>query len=278
MLKKHQANFTRRRLRNSLLCLTTIVLIAIAVYSMNQSLRHSSFLTGYLLMASFLVLTALGMRKRLSFIPQLGSAGFWVQLHIYVGLTAFALFGFHIGWHVPNGIFEITLALLFLIVGGSGIYGLAITRIYPKRLTSLGGEVIFERIPVIRSEIASEARSLVLESSQSTDVIGKFYVNHLAAFLEKPRSWAYWLMPNGRLKRQLVADIGDLDRYLASDQRQISRQLCQIVEQRDQLDYHHALQSRLKAWLFVHIGFTYSLLLFSIFHMILAHAFTGSMR
>ena len=275
MLKPLQARFGRRRWLGVAITLIIVSALLWSVHSLNQSLRHSSFFSGYLLLGSFVVLAALGMRKRLSFLPGIGNANAWMQVHIYVGLGTFALFGMHLGWHVPNGIFECTLAMLFLIVGGSGIYGLAITRLYPKRLTSVGGEVVFETIPGRRIQLARQARALVLKSSQSTDVLARFYMNHLAEFLEQPRGWLYWLAPNGNLKRQLLGQIGELDRYLAEEDRQFGKKLSAIVEDRDRLDYHHALQSRLKLWLFVHIGFTYSLLLFSFVHMFLAHAFWG---
>jgi hypothetical protein len=265
----------RRRIRNTLLLLVAMVVLAMIVSVLNQALWHSSYLTGYLLMGSFVFLTGLGMRKRLSFIPNIGSARFWMQLHIYVGLATFAMFGMHIAWRVPSGTFEIALTVLFFIVGGSGLYGLFISRTYPARLTSLGGEVVYEQIPLLRSQIASRARKLILGAGESADVLGRYYVNHLARFLEKPRGWAYFAMPNGRLKRQLVSEISELDRYLTADQRDLGRELSQIVEQRDRLDYHNALQGRLKLWLFAHIGFTYSLLLLSIVHAVMAHAFMG---
>ena len=70
-----------------------------------------------------------------------------MQLHIYVGWSTFVVFGFHIGWKTPNGYLEGFLALLYLVVALSGVYGLFITRLVPKRLTAIGEEVVFERIP-----------------------------------------------------------------------------------------------------------------------------------
>jgi hypothetical protein len=79
------------------------------------------------------------------------------------------------------------------------------------------------------------------------------------------------------MRRQLIAEITDLDRYLAEDQRAISRQLSAMVAQRDDLDYQYAIQGRMKVWLFVHIGLTYSLLVVSLLHMLMAHAFDGGL-
>ena len=119
---------------------------------------------------------------------------------------------------------------------------------------------------------------LVVEACQHSDVLARFYRNRLAEYFERPRSLAYLANPNGRLRRQLMSEIDDLDRYLSSDQRSLGRQLSQMVKKKDDLDYHAAQQGRLKIWLFAHIGFTYSLLLFSIVHGVMAHAFAGGLR
>ena len=49
----------------------------------------------------------------------------------------------------------------------------------------------------------------------------------------------------------------------------------QLVRQKDGLDYHRALQRALKLWLFVHLPFTYALMLFTLFHIVLVFAFSG---
>lgn len=74
-----------------------------------------------------------------------------------------------------------------------------------------------------------------------------------------------------------MAEIEELDRFLAIDQRTVSRGLTELVKRKDDLDYHQAVQGRLKIWLFVHIGLTYSLLAVSFLHMVLVHAFTGDL-
>ncbi len=267
-----------RRFRNIVLLMIALVAVGILVVSQNQNLVHSTFTTGYVLLGSFVLLTAFNMRKRIPSLAQLGSAAFWMQLHIYVGLGTFVLFGFHVGWKIPNGGFEVFLTTLYLIVAVSGVYGLYATRSIPKKLTALNDEVIYERIPGFRKQLAGDARRLVLEACQHSDVLARFYRNRLAAYFERPRSIAYLASPNGRLRRQLMSEIDDLDRYLSDDQRSLSRQLGQMVKKKDDLDYHAAQQGRLKIWLFAHIGFTYSLLLVSILHGVIAHAFAGGLR
>ena len=69
-----------------------------------------------------------------------------------------------------------------------------------------------------------------------------------------------------------------MNRYLPEDGRESSKQLIELVSKKDDLDYHLAMQGRLKIWLFVHIATTYSMLIFAAFHTVLVHAFHGGLR
>ncbi|MEM7455151.1 MAG: hypothetical protein AAF456_12450 [Planctomycetota bacterium] len=270
--------FSRRRLKYAMIAIISVAVIGLLVWLQNRNLRHSTFFTGYLLMGSILFLTAFNLRKKIPVLPAFGSATMWMQLHIYVGLSTFAVFGFHIAWRIPNGMFEGLLAFLYLAVALSGVYGLYATRIMPRRLAALKEEVIYERIPALQRQLATSAKRLVLEACESTDVLARFYVNKLATFFERPRSLAYMINPSGRRRKQLLDEITDLNRYLGEQQRPVGAQLSEMVQQKDDLDYHRVVQGRLKLWLFVHIGMTYSLLIISIIHGIMAHAFAGGLR
>ena len=269
--------FWKRRLRQITILLGFVLLLGVWCRIQEQNLVRTSFQTGYLLFAAIVFLTLFSARKRLTFLPSIGTASFWMQLHIYVGLATFAIFGFHVGWRFPSGLFEQTLASLYLIVAGSGVYGLYLTRAMPARLTALKNEVLYERIPALRLALATRTRELVMESQGSSDVLARFYVNNLSQFFDQPRGFIYLIHPSGNRRRRLVAAIGDLDRYLEPEQRRTSRELQSLVCEKDDLDYHHAVQGRLKLWLFVHIGFTYGLLLFSILHGLMAHSFGGGL-
>ena len=66
------------------------------------------------------------------------------------------------------------------------------------------------------------------------------------------------------------ADVGKLRAFIILDQ------LAGLLREKRRLDFHYALQGILKAWLFVHIPFTYSLLIFSIVHLILVFGFSAA--
>ena len=274
---KQMNRFSRRRLRNISLTIFVVAALAAVVAWMDRSLLHSSFFTGYVLIGSLFLLAAFGMRKRLPMISGIGSAAFWMQMHIYVGFGSFAVFAMHIAFRVPVGMFESILALLYCVVFFSGLYGLWASRTIPRKLTSVGEEVIFERIPAFKRHLARRAQTMVMESCENTPVLANFYVHRLSRFFERRRGLAYLLMPTGRTRRQLIAEIEELDRFLAHDDRRISRELAIMVRKKDDLDYHTAMQGRLKMWLFVHIAMTWSLLIFSVVHGVLAHAYGGGL-
>ena len=280
-IPKRRGRITKMRHRRymgfTLLILAVVILIAL-VNMQEAGLRNSSWSTGYLLGGCLFFLAAWHWRKKLSFLPRTGGSRMWMQLHIYVALFSIAVFVAHTGFRIPNGAFEQLLAGLYLLVSGSGVYGLYATRTVPKKLTAVENEVIFEQIPQRKKEIVRQARQLVLSSAQSTDVLARFYVNQLIYFFEKPRSVAYQVAPTMRRSKQLVSEIEGLDRYLSRSQRGASQRLCSLVKEKDNLDYHWALQGKLKVWQFVHIGFTYSLLIVSVLHGVMAHSFGGGLR
>lgn len=125
---------------------------------------HIVYLTGWLLLALCLGLTAYNLRKKLPFLPLLSSR-VWLQFHAYAGLFAGVLFIFHLRFSIPGGAFNLVLAALFLAVTLSGIGGWWLSRVIPRRLTSAGGEVPFERIPIIRRDIRLQAEKSRLPPS-----------------------------------------------------------------------------------------------------------------
>src|SRR5262245_18797611 len=128
----------------ALLLVSAVVLYAYREYA--PRIFRLSYLSGWLLFLLMLILAAYNGRKKLPFLPLATSEG-WLQFHIYAGFLTIALFGAHISFKVPTGWFEGTLAWLYILVTLSGIVGLFFSRALPKRLTTLGGEVLFERIP-----------------------------------------------------------------------------------------------------------------------------------
>lgn len=237
------------------------------------------FISGWLLFAFMMILTVYNARKKLPFLP-LGSSEAWLQFHIYLGLLTVVLFGIHIAFRPPMGWFDTVLTTLYFGVTVSGLFGWFVSRAIPKRMTTRGGEVLFDRIPAVRRSLHQQVEALALKSvpEGKSTTIADFYVKNLDSFFRTPQNQLKHLFEiRSPLQRRLF-QISDLNRFLNEKERAIMDQIAELVRQKDGLDYHHSLQLTLKAWLFAHIPLTYGLLIFSLVHIVLVYAFSGGAR
>jgi len=269
---------TVRRWRKTflLLALTTVLLLAEAIGS--AALRKTGLATGWLLLALVVGLALYNVRKKFPFLP-LGSAATWLQIHIYLGLFSGILFGLHLQWQLPRGIFEIVLALLYTAVFVSGLFGLIISRVFARRLAIRPGEYLFQRISPIRHQLLSQVERLVIECMETTESTGvpEFYARRLKPFFERPRYYWHHLNLSSRPVSRLLSELQSLERYLNETERDVMRQIAEFVKQKDDLDYHFAHQAMLRYWLFAHVPLTYALLCFAAIHAVLVYAFAGAM-
>lgn len=267
--------FWRRRLRHMAVFGVLLGLSCAVVYLQYQQLMDTGFTTGYALLAALGILSSYSLKKRWSFLRFLGTSSTWLHIHVYLALGSFVFFLIHIGFRVPDGWFEQLLACLFMAVSLSGVWGLYITRTYPRKLSNTRIEYIFEQIPTQRYLLMQEAETIVLQNCQASPTLGDFYRDRLLPYFAGSRSFWYLAFPTGRLRRNLMLELRHLDRYLAVDQRNAARDLGRLIQDRDDMDYQFALQGQLKGWLFFHIGCSAVLVILAIFHTVLVHAFDG---
>jgi hypothetical protein len=257
------------------LVLALISLTALAAhFRWSGKLPKYAFLSGWALLAVMIFLTLYNGRKKIPFLPA-GKSEAWLQLHIYAGYFTVLLFALHVNFRVPDGWFEGILTVLFAIVTISGFVGLFLTRVLPKRLTTRGGEVIFERIPALRNALRIEAEALVFGEALKSTTIGELYVRELSAFFAKPQYFWPHLVDSRAPLNAIVREIDEVRPFVSELERPSLEKLTDLVRRKDGLDYHYALQLALKIWLFVHLPFTYGLMIFSIAHLIVVYAFSG---
>lgn len=249
--------------------------VVVAHRQWSAALPNYAYLSGWVLMAVMLLLALYNMRKRLPFL-NLGSSEAWLQIHIYAGFFTVVLFLAHLNFRMPTGWFEGTLAWLYVLVTLSGIVGLFFSRVLPRRLATRGGEVIYEKIPALRHALRQEAESLALTGGPQ--VIADFYVENLHGFFQGPKYFWPHLLDSRRPLNALMRELDELRRYLSEAERATLQNLADLVRRKDGLDYHHALQATLKLWLFVHLPLTYSLMMFSVLHIVIVFAFSGGSR
>ena len=273
--------FRFRRLRNVAILVGVGLLIVLVYGLLTVSLRATSFYSGWALFGGMLLLTAYNLFKKLPFL-NLASSATWLQFHLYVGWLTVLLFALHLGRRAPHNTLGFILTTLYLGVAGSGILGLILSRGIPSRLRARGGEeVLYDRIPVHRRQLQEKVEELVLRSVQTTDStsIADFYVRRLKDFFDRPRHfWRQLLHANLARRRALLTEAQDQQRYMNAQERELMADVLVLIQAKDDLDYQYALQSALKFWLFIHIPLTYSLLIFSVFHICVVYAFSGVIR
>lgn len=265
-----------RRTRNLGIATAAALLILWLSDVATTALRDVSRISGWGLLAMIAFLAAYNLRKKLALLP-LGSSANWLQLHIYIGLLTAVVFGVHVNWKVPTGLVESILAALYSLVFTSGVAGLFLSRSLPKRLTTRGDEILFERIPVYRKRIQAEVETIVfagLDESEST-AIAQFYADRLRWFFSQPRNFWQHLVQSNRSRFGLLNEMQAYGRYLNDSEREMMTRLANCVEAKDDLDYQFSLQATLKYWLFLHVPLTYALLVFAVVHLFLVSAFSG---
>ena len=272
-------SFVKRRTLN----LTLTALLAAGLlgvwFVLTGTLRSGSYVSGWVLFGAIVFLAMYNVRKMFSFLP-LGSSALWLQLHIYVGLLTFLIFAIHVKFSVPNGFFECLLAAVYLIVFISGIVGLYITRTYPKRLTNLGEEFVFETIPILKREIRERLQTHVLdcESTPGRTEIPEFYLAEIHPFIiGRPDYLSHLAGEMSRQYRTVRQSIQGHRRYMNADEQHLMDTMEQLIERKYRLDVAYTLQGALKVWLFVHIPATYGLLIFGFFHSLLVYSWSGGL-
>ena len=266
----------RRILRNTFLLLLVSGAAIWAHRRFAPQLANFDYLSGWTLLLAIAFLAGYNARKKLPFLP-LGSSETWLQWHIYVGYFTIVLFLIHLEFRPPTGWFEVAFSIIFAIVMLSGIGGLFLTRQIPKRLTILGNEVIFERVPSYRKMLLDRAEKIATDSTAETQspTILEFYSKNLRDFFAtRPVFWRN-SFGNGRGLFRILAKVEDLKRYTNEREREILTHFAELLREKRRLEFHYSLQGWLKAWLFIHIPFTYSLLLFSIVHIVLVYGFSA---
>jgi hypothetical protein len=266
----------RSSLFASLVTFAAVIAVGWSARASEQSLGRPDFVTGYTLAAACLLLLLLGIRKRLITLP-LGRVSFWARAHNYIGVFGLAVFCFHIRWPIL-GFMEQVLAAIFLIISGSGLLGWYLNRVTPKKLLVTGKDILYDDIPREQQLVSERAYALAIEVAGKLEsaTLAEYYSAKLAGYFQKQRSLAYAIAPSGRVRRNHIDQLVQLDRYLDADGRSARARMCDLVQSKDDLDFAKAMQQRLRYWVVVHVSCLWLFIFLATAHVWLAHRFHGS--
>lgn len=262
----------------SCVTLIAVALTVLAIRQADRTLGDPTMVSGWSLLAAVVSLYLLGIRKKLVGRP-LGRVAVWMQLHVYTGAFACVVFLLHIGWPV-QGVFEQCLAAAFCFVSVTGIFLTYLSRNTPRRLAAISQDRHLAQIPALQNGVAADAHGLALQSTSHGEgaTLAEYYQRRLLPYFRTPRGFLYCIVPNGVRRRQLLRELGDLDRYLGDAGRGNAAQLATAVKVKDDLDYQYALQYRLKLFFMLHVSLTWSLALLIAVHVALVLRFQGAMH
>ncbi len=241
------------------------------------SLGQPAVYSGTTLLVCLVGLMLIGLRKRLVILP-LWSVSTWVQVHIYTGLFASVAFVAHVPKIFASGPLEAPLSWLFLIVAASGFYGVFISRTAPKRLTGVSIQPRYDRIAWHRDQIAFAATQAIAELKDTPDrnALKAFFDQALGPYFVSSLAMSYLVYPSSTRRRRLLTALAELDRYLDANVLAASKRLAALIRHRDDLDYQHAIQFRLRAWIVVHGGLSSVLMVWSLVHAYIAIGMLGT--
>lgn len=238
------------------------------------NLEFPSLVTGWFLFAVLIALALFNIRKKLSLLP-LADSSTWLNLHLPAGFLAAGIFWLHVGSHWPSGFYEKFLALLFYLTVLTGILGLAIQRLFPRRLTQSGAEYIFERIPLEIIAIQEQAKDLLLTCARQTrqDTLAVQYLEHLDWYFQRPRFFLNHLLGSKKGETWIRQQCLNIELVLNPQEKTYLQKLSALANAKRSVDFHFALQTVLKYWLMFHLPLAAALMTAAVWHLLVIYVY-----
>jgi hypothetical protein len=251
-------------------------------------LTGGSFVGLWYGIAGSLLMIFAGLLSVLRKVPSwwwIGSRKAWLRGHIWMGLLSVLLILCHSGFRV-GGPLTLALWVVFLLVIGTGVYGLVLQQFLPQQITTrVPCEAPYEQIPHLIEKMRKQAdgilssiwESSVQESQMSilASQLGMgakvqlqdFYDRQVRPFLQ-PEYRRSLLLANSVKAEAAFARLRALPGLVeVKDQVTELEKLC---EERRYLAEEERLQSWLHGWLLVHIPLSVALLVLSVLHIVTA--------
>jgi hypothetical protein len=254
------------------------------VWIYGNGLRDPRYLDGWLLAGGMgLQLYFHIAIKTASLSPK--SAARWRKIHIFVGYLLIAAFISHSDFSLPDTVFEWALWAGFVLLTLSGIFGTYLSWSLQAK-HGIDESISYDRIPARRVEIAQEVHAAVAKTEPADAAIAlpapphdawirDLYTLHLRYFLQGQRNSAAHLIGSQRPLKRLTNEIDNLSRYVDEKAQEKLAAIRALVVEKDRLDFARVHLGLSKRWLFVHVPVTYALVVLSVLHILVVHAFSS---
>lgn len=245
-------------------------------------LAFGSIALGLMLFAALL-----SLRKRFP-IWRIGRTKLWMRAHLWLGFLALPMVLFHAAFHA-RGALTIVLMWLTILVVLSGIIGAWLQHTLPSKIfREVPFETIYDQIPVICSQLVSEAKARAIDVTQKLAPAtgpGATVVDSLLGIPTLGAETASFdlffadeVLPY--LQQEKTRGLSLANREWATEQFETFRRqfppsawepitaIEEICEEKHQLSHQKRLHKLLHGWLLMHIPFSAALILLAIIHAI----------
>jgi hypothetical protein len=232
---------------------------------------------GAIAFAIFIFGVLLSLRKKIVLWP-IGSVQSWLRAHIWLTLLTIPLVLFHSGFRLGGPMTTLLMAL-YTVVMASGIYGLVLQHKMPRIMQErLPSETVYQQIPHIRCRLALAAENLCAslqpgapqKVSAGATAVDPPSEAALVTFLQEQ------VTPYLRARRGHRLPLGDpaysedtfrfVRLNVTEEYRGRVEEIQSWCDERRMLDLQTRLQHWLHAWLFVHVPFSFLLVLLTAWH------------
>ena len=264
--------------RLSIPTVIALAVVAAVYYYSNKAqtnLGDTHVITGWTLFGVIILLAVFNTRKKLIAF-NIGSVRQWFAFHVMGGFLTIVLFLYHTGSIFPPGLYEQILALLFWLVSLTGIIGLIVTMIFPRRLTDIGYEVTYERVPVEISKLRQMAEEEIINGAEATGqgTLSEFYQENFSWFFQRPRFYLSHIFGGMRSIKWVDFHSNAVKRYLNPAEEGHLNVLVELAYQKEKIDRQYACQDLMRKWLLIHIPLSVAMIGMAIWHLVLVHIYS----
>lgn len=211
------------------------------------------------------VLAFFGIRKR-RYRSTLGTLRQWLRWHIFLGLVVIVVLLVHSGGRFHDRV-AVTALLLLAIVVISGAIGALLYATLPRLLNEVESDVTAEEM----SEQLNDLLRQMSRIASSRSAAFQNVYNALARETTPPFLAGWRLIATNVQRRRDVERRSQLLATVPKEEQDALREMLVLSRQREELLRRLIVQQRykniLQAWLYVHVPFTFALLIVAALHI-----------
>ena len=254
------------------------------VWIYGNGLRDPRYLDGWIMVGLMTLQLYFHVAKKTNTLAP-KSAMRWRKFHVFLGYLLIVVFILHSDFSLPDTGFEWALWAGFVLVALSGIFGTYLTWSL-KAKPRIDEGISYDRIPAHRATLARAVHAAITETNPAAATIAlpappydtwlmDLYIDHLRDFFQGHRNFAAHLIGSQRPLKRLTDEIDNLSRYVDQRGQEKLAAIKDLVVEKYRLDFARVYLGLSRAWLFVHVPVTYSLIVLTVLHVLVVYAFSS---